>query len=155
MVVVYTFIFAFIVDQIKSVFVNLLLYMVVVRRFGFLKENEKEFVNKDQLKTKEEPMLPKIQASLLKSLESTFFETASMINIAAYTIFILQDLTLSDTLKFNPEIIAAIDRVFLWIFATEILLKTFASNGTYLFDKFNLFDAVIVFLSVAFNHLEI
>jgi hypothetical protein len=89
LVVVYTFIFAFIVDQIKSVFVNALIYLVIVRRFGFLKENEKDFVNKETLKTKEEPVLPKIQASLLKSLESTLFETASLINIAAYTIFIL------------------------------------------------------------------
>lgn len=84
-------------------------------------------------------------------LESTMFETASLVNIAAYTVFILQDLTLSDTFNFNPIIIAKIDRIFLWIFAIEILLKTFASNGTYLLDKFNAFDAIIVFLSVALN----
>lgn len=103
------------------------------------------------LKPRQEPMLPKLQEGLMKALESTFFETASLINIAAYTLFILQDLTLSDTLKFNPNVISSIDRIFLWIFAAEIILKTFASNGSYLFDKFNLFDAVIVFLSVGFN----
>lgn len=41
--------------------------------------------------------------------------------------------------------------MFLWIFTIEILLKTFASNGTYLFDKFNLFDAFIVLVSVILN----
>lgn len=76
---------------------------------------------------------------------------ASMINIAAYTCFILSDLTLSDTFNFNPVLIAKIDRIFLWIFAIEIILKAFASSGTYLIDKFNAFDAIIVFLSVALN----
>ena len=74
-----------------------------------------------------------------------------MINIALYTVFILTDLTAAETFNFNPNIIAKIDRVFLWIFAIEILLKTFASNGAYLLDKFNMFDAVIVFISVVFN----
>jgi hypothetical protein len=84
-------------------------------------------------------------------LESTLFETASLVNIAAYTVFILQDLTLSDTFNFNPVVLALIDSVFLWIFAVEIMLKAFASGGTYLLDKFNCFDAIIVFLSVALN----
>ena len=100
---------------------------------------------------KVENCVPKTQAQLLKMLESAAFETASLINIGLYTIFILQDLTLADSFNFDPKIIEKIDRIFLWIFAVEILLKTFASNGTYLSDKFNAFDAAIVFISVAFN----
>jgi len=37
--------------------------------------------------------------------------------------------------------------VFLTIFFVEILLKTFASNGNYVIDFFNLFDAIIVIVS--------
>jgi hypothetical protein len=151
LVIVYTYIFAFIVDQIKSVGSHIIIYYVVVRRFIYLKENLKDFSHKDAEKTQTENAIPRLQGQLLKMLESTMFETASLVNIAAYTVFILQDLTLSDTFNFNPIIIAKIDRIFLWIFAIEILLKTFASNGTYLLDKFNAFDAIIVFLSVALN----
>jgi hypothetical protein len=39
-----TFLFAFLLDQVKSVLSHSLIYLVVVRRFGFLKENEKEHV---------------------------------------------------------------------------------------------------------------
>lgn len=130
---------------------HILIYFVVVRRFVYLKENLKDISHKDAEKSQTENAIPKLQGQLLKMLESTMFETASLVNIAAYTVFILQDLTLSDTFNFNPIIIAKIDRIFLWIFAIEILLKTFASNGTYLLDKFNAFDAIIVFLSVALN----
>lgn len=149
--IVYTYILAFIIDQVKSIGSHLIFYLVVVRRFGFLKENVKDMNYKDMEKTQTENAIPRLQAQLLKMLESTFFETASLINIAAYTVFILQDLTLSDSFNFNEEVLALIDSVFLWIFAVEIFLKAFASGGTYLLDKFNCFDAVIVFLSVALN----
>ena len=125
--------------------------MIVVKRFGFLKENEKDWVNRENLTKVGENGIQRIQNSFLKMLESPFVETCSMINIALYTVFILTDLTAAETFNFNPNIIAKIDRVFLWIFAIEILLKTFASNGAYLLDKFNMFDAVIVFISVVFN----
>lgn len=42
-----TFIFAFVIDQTKSIAVLSLVYIVIVRRFGFLKENEKDWVNKE------------------------------------------------------------------------------------------------------------
>ena len=47
--------------------------------------------------------------------------------------------------------LAAIDGVFLTIFFTEIVLKSFASNLMYLYDAFNLFDAFIVVLSEVLN----
>lgn len=151
MVIVYTYVLALIIDQIKSVGSHLIFYLVVVRRFGYLKENIKDVNLKDIENSQTENAIPRLQAQLLKMLESTLFETASLINIAAYTVFILQDLTLSDTFNFNPVVLAQIDSIFLWIFAVEIMLKTFASGATYLLDKFNAFDCIIVFLSVALN----
>lgn len=151
LIVVYTFVFAFIVDQLKQFVTNFLIYMVVVKRFGFLKENEKEFINRENTAKNTENGVINVQNSFMKVLESSFIEICSMINIALYTVFILTDLTAADTFRFNPNVIAKIDRVFLWIFAIEILCKTFASNGTYLIDKFNMFDATIVFISVILN----
>jgi hypothetical protein len=147
--------FAFIVDQAKSVLVFLGIYYVVVRRFGFLKENEKEFVDKDKLVPISEPLIPQLQSTLLKGLESQMFESVSLTLISAYTLFILYVLTLSDYFNSNPNTIAQIDQFFLWIFFSEIILKTFASNGSYLFDKFNLFDATIVILSVVLSQMGI
>jgi hypothetical protein len=46
---------------------------------------------------------------------------------------------------------ASYDQVFLIIFSIEISLKSFASNMMYLIDKFNSFDAVIVFISLGLN----
>jgi len=50
---------------------------------------------------------------------------------------------------------AEIDSVFLSIFAVEIVLKTFASNGMYLADFFNAFDAAIVAVSEVLNLMGI
>ena len=41
--------------------------------------------------------------------------------------------------------------MFLIIFSIEIILKSFASNMMYLYDKFNLFDALVVLISFALN----
>ena len=43
--VLVTFLVTFIIDQVKQFGTLGAIYIVVVRRFGFLKENEKEFVN--------------------------------------------------------------------------------------------------------------
>jgi hypothetical protein len=42
-----------------------------------------------------------------------------------------------------------IDLVFLTIFLIEIILKSFASSGSFLIDGFNIFDATIVIVSFA------
>lgn len=79
---------------------------MIVRRFVYLKENLKDFSKKDAEKSQTEHAIPRMQGLLLKLLESTMFETASLVNIAAYTVFILMDLTLSETFNFNQVIIA-------------------------------------------------
>jgi hypothetical protein len=56
----FTFFFAFIIDQAKSFVVLSLVYIVVVRRFGFLKENEKEWINKEISSEHKEVIIPKI-----------------------------------------------------------------------------------------------
>lgn len=51
LVIVYTYIFAFLVDQVKSVGSHIIIYFVVVRRFVYLKENLKDFSHKDAEKS--------------------------------------------------------------------------------------------------------
>jgi hypothetical protein len=78
-------------------------------------------------------------------------ENFSMIVISVYTVFILFDLTFSDILSVDVNLMAQIDSVFLTFFFVEILLKTFASSGMFLVDFFNSFDAAIVMLSEILN----
>jgi hypothetical protein len=150
-----TFTVAFVVDQTKSFATLSLVYMVVVRRFGFLKVNEKEWLNKDLYLDKQEQAIPKLKNQFLKILESRFVEGFSMFVISIYSVFILFDLVFTDYFNPNPYIMAQIDSAFLSFFFIEILLKAFASSLSYFFDFFNCFDAIIVVISQILNLMGI
>lgn len=49
-----TFIYAFIIDQVKQIAILGLVYQIIVKRFGFLKENEKEWLDRATLPEKTE-----------------------------------------------------------------------------------------------------
>lgn len=150
-----TFLFAFGLDQCKSFITLGAVYVVVVRRFGFLKENETEWVNKELYAEKKENALPKMQQLILKILETQYFEGFSLFMIAIYAVFILFDLTFADLLNVQAATMEQIDSVFLTFFFVEIWLKVFATSGVFFIDFFNCFDAAIVFLSEILNWLGI
>ena len=142
-----TFILAWILDQIKSIFTLSLVYLVVVRRFGFLKENEREYIDPAVRAEKYETALPELQVSCLKTLEHSTVEGLSFFTISLYSAFILFDLGFTEMIRVDRTLMNTIDFCFLNVFALEIGLKTFASSGMFLMDAFNTFDAIIVFLS--------
>lgn len=125
---------------------------MVVRRFGFLKQNEKDFVSHGETEVKRENAVPRLKSCCLKTLEHQYIESLSLLTIGIYSIFILFDLTMTEQIvKVDPSIIEYIDFVFLVIFLVEIGLKTFASSGAFLLDGFNVFDATIVTVSFVLN----
>lgn len=68
-----------------------------------------------------------------------------MFIIILYTFFILYWLTGQEAFGPDEEILVVMDQWFLNIFALEIILKSFASNGMYILgDLPNGFDATIV-----------
>jgi hypothetical protein len=71
----------------------------------------------------------------------------SLFTIGVYSVFILFDLTISPLFDINRDILSTIDLIFLTVFLIEIFLKTFASNGAFILDGFNFFDATIVISS--------
>ena len=142
-----TFGLAFLADQAKSYLSLSLVYLVVVRRFGFLKENEKEFIDPAVRAEKYENALPELQISCLKTLEHSTVEFISFFIISIYSFFILFDLGFTEMIHVDRATLNMIDFCFLNVFALEIALKTFASSGMFLVDAFNTFDAIIVFLS--------
>ena len=88
--VMMTLVFAFCVDQAKSIFSLSMIYCIVVRRFMHLEVNEEEYMMPDWDKIpKQENAIPKLKIFLLKHLESWFVEMISMIIITLYTFFIL------------------------------------------------------------------
>ena len=142
-----TFAFMFIIDQVKQFATLGVIYMIVVRRFGFLKVNEKEFVSSEDMEIKNENAIPRLQNCCLKTLEHQYIENMSLFTIGLYSVFILFDLTMSQLFTIDAKLLETIDLVFLTIFLIEIILKTFASSGRFLMDGFNIFDATIVVVS--------
>ena len=101
-----TFLFALVVDQTKSLVTLSLVYIIVVRRFGFLKENEKEWINKEIYEEKKENAIPKLKNFILKMLESRLVEGFSQLVIWIYAGFILFDLTFSEQLNTDPIVMS-------------------------------------------------
>lgn len=64
-----TFLFTFLIDQVKQFATLGVIYLVVVRRFGFLKENEKDFLNTADREIKNENAIPRLKSCCLKTLE--------------------------------------------------------------------------------------
>jgi hypothetical protein len=146
-----TFLLAFVMDALLQIPVLSMLYLTLVTRCGHLTQNEKEWIPTEPCDEKTELSIPRLKSFCLKMLENKFVENFSMIVISVYTVFILFDLTFSDILSVDVNLMAQIDSVFLTFFFVEILLKTFASSGMFLVDFFNSFDAAIVMLSEILN----
>ena len=96
-----------------------------------------------------ENAIPRLKSCCMKTLEHQYIERLSLLTIGLYSIFILFDLTMSSWFEIDPMLLQAIDFVFLTAFLIEIVLKTFASSGSFLAEGFSLFDATIVIVSWA------
>jgi hypothetical protein len=153
----FTFLFSFIIDQIKTFLFLLLVWYTLVKRWGYLSDNENDFVEvEDPESQKQELFLPRLKLFCLEILESSYFENTSFALISVYTIFIFYWLTIHDLIDLvSTRTLSIIDTIFLSLFLSEISMKTFASTFRYLFDKFNLFDAFIVIISFILNLMGI
>ena len=138
-----TFFFWIIMDQIKSFFTLGIVYIVVVRRFMYLSVNEDEYMDPVVAKLpKLERAIPKLKEICLKYLESPPTEIISMIIISVYALFVIFWLIHIEFVVAEPgkekvspipeSILISIDIVFLSFFMLEIVLKSFASNGIYM-----------------------
>lgn len=126
--------------------------MIVVRRFMYLDVNENEYSDPATRPPPQENAIPLTKQFCLKLLESTIVEGFSMVVICFYTVFVLFQLTNSQMGEFiSSKALANVDSYFLVLFLVEICLKSFASNLMYLNDGFNLFDTVIVVVSLVYN----
>jgi hypothetical protein len=98
----FTFLLAFTIDQLIQFPVLTSFYYVIVRRFSFLKVNEKEWLDYESYQDKQENEVPKLKQNCLKMLEHPTVESFSFLVINLYAVFILFDLTFSDLFNMNP-----------------------------------------------------
>ena len=93
-------------------------------------------------------------------LDSDAFEGGSMVIIAVYTLFIMFWLISPEFIP-DAELVEFertmenIDRYFLIVFTVEIIMSMFGTNLMYITDYFNMFDTVIVIISLVMNLLSI
>ena len=139
-----TFAVTWCIDQVKQFGTLAVIHLIVVKRFGYLRINEKDFIDPTDREVKQELAIPKLKNCCLRTLQHQFIENLSLLTIGLYSIFILFDLTISQFFDIDADMVNMIDFVFLNVFFIEIALKTFASSGSFLVDGFNLFDAAIV-----------
>ena len=63
-------------------------------------------MNVEQYQVKTEVAIPKFQLWIMKMLETKIVESFSMVMIYTYSLFILFDLTVSDSLAIDPNLTA-------------------------------------------------
>jgi len=117
-----TFIFALVLDQVKTLLFLTLVWYVLIKRCGYLSQNEKDYVVVDDpVNLKEEKFLPRLKVFCLKVLESSYFENGSFALISIYTLFIFYWLALSDILELvSTDTLSVIDIIFTSLFLSEI-----------------------------------
>ena len=141
-----TFVFAFLIDQGKSLFFHIGVWYFLLRRCGYLKSNEADYVEalwKDQHIDR---TWQSWRSGMNKLLETPAFQAVSLILLLVYAVFVLFVLSFGDLLA-EDYILSLIDQAFISVFLLEILMRIFAVSYLFFLDPFNIFDTTIVVLS--------
>ena len=147
-----TFGFAFLVDQVKSILFLFLIWFCLIRRCGFLAPNESEYLSIFEQEESPPNFIQKLREFLLLVIESKAFETTCLWILGIYCVLILAWLIISDFQFIELDsILSRVDLLFLTWFLIEISLKLFAIGIRYLYDFWNLFDAIVVIAAFVTN----
>lgn len=117
-----TFLFAFILDQVKTFVWLTTVWYVLIKRCGYLAQNEIDYqVVEDPVSLKQETFLPGLKVSCMKLLESSNFENGSFAFVGVYTLFTLYWLAIQDMLGLiSTDTLPLIDIIFTTLFLIEI-----------------------------------
>ena len=141
-----TFVIAFLIDQTKSFFFHIGVWYFLLRRCGYLKPNEAEYVELTWREQHIDRAWQYWRGEMTKLLETPTFQAISLAWLIIYAVFVLFVLSFSDLLN-EDYILGLIDQTFLSIFLLEILMRIFAMSYMFFADPFNIFDTTIVVLS--------
>ena len=70
MLIFITFAVTWLIDQVKQFGTLAMIYLIVVRRFGYLQTNEKEFINATDREIKLEMAIPRLKHCCLRTLQN-------------------------------------------------------------------------------------
>jgi hypothetical protein len=141
-----TYMLAFIFDQIKSLFFHLAIWYCLLRRCGYLKENEDQWLEPTWRNIQIDKSWDHWRMLVMKLLETRGLSILSTSILVLYAIFVLIVLSFTELFN-NSRIPDYIDQGFICLFLLEIILNFFARGFSYYFDIFNFFDTAIVLVS--------
>ncbi len=146
---------AFVIDQVKSLMVQPLLWFLFVRRCGTLMANFEVWQDETMIVAmNDDSFLKEIRKSVNTFVESkpvTYFFIGLVL---FYAVFILANLSL-DTyttgIKAAEDFFYYTDLCLLCFFLIEIILKSFAQGPEYYANNWNVIDTLVVVVSFAFS----
>lgn len=141
-----TFGIALAVDQGKSLLFHVCVWYFLLRRCGYLKVTEDEFVNERWLMERRDKLLFNMRRSCGKVMDSMYYKRFSIILLVVYAVFVLLVLSIYSQLS-DTYVLDVMDQVFISIFLFEILCNVFVQSLGYYKDYFNVFDTIIVLVS--------
>eukprot|EP00359_Climacostomum_virens_P005920 CAMPEP_0204903912 /NCGR_PEP_ID=MMETSP1397-20131031/4558_1 /ASSEMBLY_ACC=CAM_ASM_000891 /TAXON_ID=49980 /ORGANISM="Climacostomum Climacostomum virens, Strain Stock W-24" /LENGTH=879 /DNA_ID=CAMNT_0052072627 /DNA_START=171 /DNA_END=2810 /DNA_ORIENTATION=+ len=141
-----TFLFAFGLDQVKSFFFHCLIWYLLIRRCGYLKPNEENFVNPDWALDRKDTAFIYYRQECGKFLENSYYEASSIVFLLIYGVFVLIVLSMNELIN-DDLTLNIIDQAFLSAFLLEILVKASVQGISYFADGFNTFDFIVVLVS--------
>ena len=146
---------AYVLDQLKSIVIQPILWWLFVRRCGRAAGNFEEWDDVQvSIGINDVSLLTELQEHMMSILESkpvTYFTIGLVI---FYSIFILLNLSVDPYLVYLPalsDLFFYIDLIILCLFILEILLRFFAYAFVYLCEFWNLVDAIVVTVSFVFS----
>lgn len=141
-----TFAIAFAIDQGKSFIFHFFVWYFLLRRCGYLKVNEEEYINEKWATENKDRCFNSLRKTVGKMLENMYYRRFSISLLVTYAIFVLIVLSISSQIS-DTTIMDVMDQVFISLFLVEILMNFFVQSYKYFFDWFNIFDACIVIVS--------
>ncbi|CEL92159.1 unnamed protein product [Vitrella brassicaformis CCMP3155] len=150
-----TFIIVLVVDQIKNLLIQPIIWYVLIRRCGRVHPGIQEY-NEEYLRQWpfQDSFMTQIQLAVADFMELRPVAYAIFGLVGFYSIFVLVDvffgyLWASDNVALHT--IYIIDMTILSFFVLEIILKTFAYGADFLYNIWNLADAAVVLVSFFFG----
>ena len=143
-----TFTIAFCIDQSKSFLFHIGVWYFLLRRCGYLKVTEEEFVDEKWQNERLDKFLISMRKSLSKLLESIFYKRFSISLLLVYAVFVLIVLSIQGQLTDAQKVYTDnIDQAFISVFLLEIILNLFVQGFVFYSDPFNIFDTLVVLVS--------
>lgn len=154
-------IIALVIDQVKSIIIHPVIWWCISRRCGIIPGTYTEWKDETVIPgINDESFMTEIRGYFAQVLEGKHFTYGLIGLVIFYAFFVLLSLSIDEYINAYTvavDVFYYIDLSLLVIFVTEIFLKFIAWGFSYIFEIWNMIDAVIVLVSFVFsvNHNQV